>query len=86
VLLNKHWACLLLDCIGFVQRKATTATSKYTVANFEANFLQEFVSTVVMEDNPPELIMNLVQTGMKMVPCTEWTVEKQGTRCVELRG
>lgn len=62
-----------------------TVTSKYTVANFEANFLQE-VLTVVMEDIPPKLIMNWDQTGIKMVPCTEWTMKKQGTRCVELTG
>ena len=33
-LLNKHWARSLADRMGFVQRKATTATSKYTEANF----------------------------------------------------
>lgn len=86
VLLNKHLASLLLDCMGIVQRKATTVTSKYTVANFEANFLQHVVSTVVMEDIPPKLIMNWDQTGIKLVPCTQWTMEKLGTRCVELTG
>lgn len=80
-MLNKHWACLLLDRMGFVQRKATTVTSKYTVANF----LQDVVSAVVMEDISSELIMNWDQTGIKMVPCAEWTIEKQGTRRVELR-
>ena len=74
VLLNNHWARLLLDRMGFVQRKATTATSKYTEANFKemkANFRQDVVSTVVMEDIPPELIMNWDQTEIKMVPCTQ---------------
>ena len=77
------------DRMGFVQSKATTATSKYTEANLEemkANFLQDVVSTVVMEDIPPELIMNWDQTGIKMVPCTKWTMKKQGTRRVELTG
>ena len=59
--------------MGFVQRRTTTATSKYTETNFEemkANFLQDVVSTVVMEDIPPDLIMNWDQTGIRMVPCT----------------
>ena len=86
---NKRWAHLLLDHMGFVQRKATTATSKYTEANLEemkANFMQDVVSTIVVEDIPPEVIMNWDETGIKMVPCTQWTMEKQGTRHVELTG
>ena len=85
-MLNKHWACLLLDHMGFVQRKATTATSKYTVPNFEAKFLLGVVSAVVMEDILPKLIMNWDQAGIKMVPRTEWIMETQGSRHVELTG
>ena len=82
---NKHWAHSLLDHMGLVQRKATTATSKYT-EEMKANFMQDVVSTIVVEDIPPELIVNWDETGIKMVPCTQWTMEKQGTRIVELTG
>ena len=69
--------------------KATTATNKYTEANFKemkVNFRQDVVSTIVMEDIPPELIMNWDHTEKKMVSCTQWTMEKQRTRHVELTG
>ena len=52
----------------------------------KANFQQDVVSTIVMEDIPPELIMNWDHTEKKMVSCTQWTMEKQGTRHVELTG
>ena len=52
----------------------------------KANFWQDVVSTIVMEHIPPELIMNWDHTEKKMVPCTQWTMEKQGTRHVELTG
>ena len=37
VLLNKHCPRLLLNRMGFVERKATTATSKYTEVNFKGD-------------------------------------------------
>ena len=32
--LNRYWALSLLHCMNFVQRKATTAKSKYSVKYF----------------------------------------------------
>ena len=47
--MNKDWAQSLLRRMNFVQRKATTVKSKYTVENFaelKAAFLKEVVSVV----------------------------------------
>ena len=80
VTLNRHWARSLLRRMKFVQRKATTAKSKYTVENFaeiKKAFLQDVVSVVTMEEVPPELILNWDQTGIKLVPCSSWTMEKK---------
>ena len=63
--LNRHWAPLLLHCMNFVQRKATTAKVKYSLENFaekKAEFLDDLVTTVQMEDVPPELVLNWDQT------------------------
>ena len=89
VQLNRHWAHSLLKRMKFVHRKATTSKSKHTVANFaelKKAFLADVTTTVTMEEIPPELILNWDQTGIKLVPCSSWTMEKQGAKRVEMVG
>ena len=46
--------------MNFVQRKATTSLSNYSVSNFaevKKSFLASVVETVSMEEIPPELIL-----------------------------
>ena len=65
--LNRHWAYGFLRRMGFVQRKPTTAKSKFSVENFAAKkneFLDELVTAVEMEEIPLELILNWDQTGI----------------------
>ena len=78
--LNKSWARSLLHRMKFVQRKATTAKSKHTAADFvqvKRAFLEEVVATVTMEGIPADLILNWDCTGIKFVPCSSWTSEAQ---------
>lgn len=87
--LNKHWAHSLLKRMNFVQRKATTAKSKEQPYDFQEKkkeFLSSVFETVVMEDIPHELILNWNQTGLKLVPSSTWTMERQGSKCVEMIG
>ena len=89
VRLNRHWAHSLLHRMDFVQRKATTAKSKHLIANFselKKSFLADVVATVAMEEIPAELIMNWDQTGIKLVPSSSWTMEKRGSKRVEMVG
>ena len=70
VQLNRYWAHSLLKRMKFVQRKAITARSKHTIANFnelKESFLTDVVTTVTMEEIPPDLILNWDQTGIKIV-------------------
>lgn len=56
--LTRSWAYSLLE---FVKRKATTAKSKIIASNFnelKQSFLDDVVATVVMEDIPPQPILN----------------------------
>ena len=46
----------------------------------------DVVEAVTMEDIPAELILNWDQTGIKLVPCSSWTMEKQGEKRVEMVG
>ena len=58
---NRHWAYSLPHRMNFVQRKVTTAKSKHAIADFDRlkeEFLEDGVTTVGMEEIPPELILN----------------------------
>ena len=87
--LNRHWAYSLLSRMKFVKRKVTTAKSKHLIAGFaqlKEAFLDDVVATVQMEEIPPELILNWDQTGIKIVPSNTWTMDKQGSKRVEVVG
>ena len=69
--LNVAWAYALLERMGFVKRKATTAKSKYEVEKFKelkCAFLNDVKITVEMEDIPAKLILNWDQTGIRIIP------------------
>ena len=87
--LTTQWAYSLLGRMHFVQRKSTTAKSRNTPENFtllKKDFLDQVVATVVMEEIPPELILNWDQTGIKIVPSSTWTMNRRGARRVEVVG
>ncbi len=72
-----------------VQRKATTAKSKQTDANFaelKKSFFADVVATVTMEQIQPKLILNWDQTGIKILPCSTWTIDRRGAKRVEMIG
>jgi hypothetical protein len=83
------WAYSLFRRMKFVKRKATTAKSKLSVQDFEKKkeeFLDNLVATVDMEEIPPELVLNWDQTGIKLVPVSAHTMDKQGSARVEVAG
>ena len=86
--LSRQWAYSVLTRMKFVRRKATTSKSKHTPANFEQlkGFLNDVVSVVTMEEIPPQLILNWDQTGIHLVPASSWTMDKRGSKRVEIKG
>lgn len=89
IVLNRSWGRSLLKRMDFVQRRATTSKSKFSVENFaevKKAFLDEVVAIVTMEEVPAELILNWDQTGIRLVPSSSWTMDKRGTRRVEMVG
>ena len=48
------------------------------------NFLMEIKAVVEMENVPGELIINWDQTAMKVCPSCNWTMERRGTKRVEI--
>ena len=70
-------------------RKAMTAKSKYTVDNFKevkSQFLDDVVSTVELEEISALFIMNWDKTSIKIVPSSSWTMEKEGSKRIEVEG
>ena len=70
--------------MDFVQRKATTSKSKeqpYDFLEKKKEFLSSVFETVVME-----LILNWDRTSLKLVPSSTWTMERQGSKRVEMIG
>ena len=89
VQLDRQWAHSLLQRMDFVQRKATTAKSKETKADFaerKSTFLADMAATVPIEEIPPELILNWDQTGIKIVPCSTWTMNQRGAKRIKMIG
>ena len=87
--LNKFWAHSLIKRINFVQRKDTTSKSKSSLVDFEekeAAFLDAVTETVFMEEIPAEFVLNWDQTGIKLVPSSVWTMERQGEKRMEMVG
>jgi hypothetical protein len=87
--LNKFWAHSLMKRMKFVQRKATTSKSKNSLVDFaerKAEFLDAVAEAVVMEEIPAELVLNWDQTGIKLVPSSVWTMERQGEKRIEMVG
>lgn len=87
--LNRNWALSLLERMHYVKRKGSTARSKESVSDFmerKSTFLQDVVATVEMKEVPFELILNWDQTEIKIVPSSNWTMEMQGSKRVEITG
>ena len=86
--LGRSWAESFLRRNGYVKRKATKAARKMpeNYAEVKLGFLQRIKSEVEAWSIPHALIINWDQTGSKLVPVSEWTLEKQGTKQVAVVG
>ena len=86
--LTKDWAKYLLNRMGYVKRRATSK-AKVTVENFDElkkDYLVEIKHVVEMDEIPAYLTINFDQACLNLVPVSEWTMEVQGARRVEVVG
>ena len=84
--LNKGWAQYLLHRMGFVKRKATTK-AKVSVENFaelKSDYLLKIKNIIAMDEIPAELVINFDQTALNIVPTSDWTMEAEGNKRVEI--
>ena len=85
---TKTWAKSLLIKMNFVKRKSSNA-GKLLPVEFnllKKRFLNDISAEVIMNDIPEDLIFNWDQTSIHLVPVSEWTMEKQGTKNIIVTG
>ena len=83
------WAKYLLAKMNFVKWKATTKKPKVTVLNFEElkfQYLMDIKAIVTMEEIPDDMVVNWDQTTIKYIPSSNWTMDKEGSKRVEVVG
>lgn len=86
ITLTKHWGKHLLSRMGYVKRRASTK-AKVAVRDFEevkAQFLLDIKVVIEMDEIPFDLVINWDQTGIHYVPVGSWTMEKEGSKRVEI--
>ena len=76
--------------MGYVKRKATTKTrTALTQEQFAAvkkRYLRQIKKAVKDGKIPPELVINWDQTGVNVVPSSQWTQAEQRSTRVEIAG
>ena len=86
--LTKDWGKSLMRRMGLVKRRASTK-SKVSIENFEEvkeQYLLDIKVCVEMDEVPDDLVINWDQTGIHYVPVSSWTMEKEGSKRVEIAG
>ena len=71
--------------MGLVRRKATTSRPKLFPAEFKEkkqSYLEEIVGKIHMHDIPHKHIINCDQTGINVLPTSNWTLESKGAKRV----
>ena len=87
--ITKSWARSLLRRMGMVKRKGTTSKKIFNVENFENEkdkFLTDVRNKMENNDIPKQLVINWDQTGINIVPVSQWTMEVEGAKRVEIQG
>lgn len=52
----------------------------------KAQFIYDIQVVIEVEEIPEELVVNWDQTGIHYVPVSSWTMEKEGSKRVEIAG
>ena len=86
--LTKDWAKYVMKRMGYVKRRGNTK-AKVNIENFEEMrelYLHEIQNAVIMDEIPPEMVINFDQTGINYVPTSSWSMEREGAKRVEIIG
>jgi len=86
--LNKTWAKSILKRMGWVKRKGTKAARKLpeNFENVRSDFLDTIAKTVKDCSIPKSMMVNFDETGVNVVPASNWTLHEQGAKQVPITG
>lgn len=86
--ITKTWAVSFLKRLGYVKRKGTKAARKLPddYEHQKSEFLRIIKETITKHNIPPQLIFNFDQTGLKIVPVSNWTLATEGSTQVDIIG
>ena len=86
--LSKTWSTSILRRMNFVKRRGTKAARKVPddFPNIKSSFLDRIRDAVREHNIPEELIINMDETGIPVVPVSDWTMEKEGSTQVPIIG
>ena len=77
ICVEKPWVKFLLLCMGYVKQRGSTS-AKLPVNEFQ--FLQMILLAIAEHNIPPQLVFNVDETGLHLVPVSNWMMEKKGAR------
>ena len=89
ITITKSWAKSLMNRIGFVKRRVTTTAKPSVEATFnecKIQFLYDVKAIRAMKEIPASLVLNWDQTAVRHVLSSNWTMEKEGSKRVEVIG
>ena len=84
--LTKNWGKSFLKRMGFVKRRASTS-AKVMPDKFDelkAQYIFDVKVNIEMDEIPADLVINWDQTGIHYIPVGQWTIEKAGSKRVEI--
>uniref|UniRef100_A0A1X7V0U1 DDE-1 domain-containing protein n=1 Tax=Amphimedon queenslandica TaxID=400682 RepID=A0A1X7V0U1_AMPQE len=83
--LRKEWAKSVFRRMCFSKRRKSKV-QPHDFLELKENFLFDIKGVVEMEDIPSSLVINWDQTAVQLVPSCSWTMEKKGTKRIEVAG
>ena len=86
IILTKSWENYLLRHLGFVKKRCSTK-AKVSASNFawlQEQFGYDARVLIDMMEIPGSLAINWDQTGIQYVPVSQWTMEKEGMKWIEI--
>ena len=78
LVLGRAWAESVLERMNFVKRKATKAAKKppENFTQIKLEYLERVGKVIKDHDIPPSLVLNLDETGLPVVPVSDWTLDE----------
>lgn len=88
VTLGRGWAKSLFKRMNFVRRKKTTAAKPKMIGEvkdqLQRDYLRNIYTVQQSVEAPPELLINVDQTPIKMVPVSDYTMNEKGGSTVSV--